>query len=160
MDYQVVTMEDFQLLGKGEMQLVGQVKADLFWQKCQKDGTLAKLTTYSTSDEKEWIGLADGESFDGEGYMYYIATHYHAETVPSGYTTLTLPSSLWIKFRSASLNVKNTADKDCWTWIFSDFFPASEYEPAGFQLEVYPKGAGSYPDSLSEIWISVKKSSD
>lgn len=68
MDYQVVTMEDFQLLGKGEMQLVGQVKADLFWQKCQKDGTLAKLTTYSTSDEKEWIGLADGESFDGEGY--------------------------------------------------------------------------------------------
>ena len=159
MDYSIDNMEEFQLLGKGEMQLVDQVKADLFWEKCRKDGTLVELTTHSTSEKKEWIGIADGKSFDGEGYMYYIATPFQAVNVPSGYTTITLPSSLWVKFRNATLNAENNADKDCWTWIFSDFFPASEFEPTGYQLEVYPKGDGSYPDSLSEIWVSVKKSS-
>lgn len=33
----------------------------------------------------------------------------------------------------------------------------SDYEPAEYQVEVYPCGDGSYPDDISEVWIAVQK---
>lgn len=157
MEYRVENMNTIHLVGKAEKQLVDRVQADKFWDNCREDGTLAELTEYSTSAEKGWIGIADGSSFDGKSYMYYISTPYNKSVLPGGYTAIELPASEWMKFSCSSLGIENTADKDIWQIIYSDILPASGYEPTGYQLEVYPYGDGSYPDELSEIWISVNK---
>ncbi len=162
MDYRIEKMDGFKMLGKAEKQLVNNVQADKFWDRCIVDGTLDILTQYSTSLEKEHIGFADGSSFDGESYLYYIATPYNGEFVPDGYIIKELPAHTWIKFRCVSFGVKDTADVELWRKIYSEFFPTSDYEPAEYQLEVYPYGnpyveGRSYKDNLAEAWVAVRK---
>lgn len=156
MDYRVESMASIRLIGKAERQFINHVQADIFWGTCKQDGTLAALTKYSTSAGKEYIGIADSFSYDGKSYLYYIATPYDGKQVPANLTLICLPASLWIKFRCVDLEAESTAQKDIWEIIYSEFFPESEYEPSGYQLEVYPYGEGSYADNISEIWISAR----
>lgn len=157
MDYRIEEMDSLRLLGKVEKQLVNDVQAGKFWERCIKDGTLDTLTKYSTSPDKEHIGIADGSSYDGESYLYYIATPYLDDDVPHGYIIKELPVRTWIKFRCISFGIKNTADTELWHKIYSEFFPTSDYEPAEYQLEVYPYDDGRYKDDIAEAWIAVKK---
>lgn len=154
MDYRTETMDSIQLIGKAERQFIGNVQANIFWDKCKQDGTLRQLTAQSTSLDKELIGIADSTSYDGKSYLYYVATPFDGETVPDGFTTIILPAAMWIKFKCPSFAL-DTADKDIWTYIYSEFFPASKYEPSEYQLEVYPCGDGNYSEDISEIWISA-----
>ena len=155
MDYRIEKMNAFKVLGKVEKEVIGNVTANLFWKQCGEDGTLKALTQYSTSPEKEYIGIADGSSYDGESYLYYIVTPYEGDEILDGHIVKELPERLWVKFRCLSLGAENTADSDIWTKIYSEFFPTSDYEPAEFQMEVYPCGDGDYPDDISEVWIAV-----
>lgn len=154
-DYHIETMDSIQLIGKVERQYIGDVRANIFWNTCKQDGTLAALTKHSTSLNRELIGIADSSSYDEISYLYYIATLYDGKTVPNDFMTINLPASLWIKFNCSSF-VLDTANKDIWTYIYSDFFPTLEYKPTEYQLEVYPYGDWSYPQDILEIWISVK----
>lgn len=79
MEIQIEKMEAFRLLGKVEKQFVKNVRADEFWKCCNQDGTLEELIDYYTSQNKELIGLADGSSYDGASYQYYIATPFDGE---------------------------------------------------------------------------------
>ena len=151
MDYRIASMQAFQLLGKAQRQFIGDVQANIFWEKCQQDGTLTVLTNHSTSPDKALIGLVDAASSDGESYSYVIGTPYYGETVPAGFTLHTLSACQWVKFTCSSFGAQNTANKDIWAAIYSDFFPDSGLEPTQYQLEVYPHG----DDALSEIWVSV-----
>lgn len=157
MDYKIEQLDSFKLLGKAEKQMIGNVQANLFWEKCREDGTLDALTNYSTSLDKEHIGIADGSSYNGESYMYYIVTPYVGDTIPEGYIVKELPARTWVKFRCITFNAANTADSEIWRKIYSEFFPTSEYEPAEFQMEVYPCGDGSYQGDIAEVWIAVRK---
>ncbi|MCL2406468.1 MAG: effector binding domain-containing protein [Defluviitaleaceae bacterium] len=106
------------------------------------------------------MGFADGSSYDGESFIYYIATPYEGETVPEGFLVKDIPARTWVKFRCFSFgDGKSTADEDIYKKIYSEYFPASEYEPAEYQMEVYPRGDGDYPDEVSEVWVAVKKKS-
>lgn len=157
MDYRIEEMNGFSLFGKAEKQLVNDAKSGEFWDMCIKDGTLDVLTKYSTSPDKEHIGISDGSSYDGESYMYYIMTPYAGDAVPDGYIIKELPARTWIKFRCVSFGVKDTADVELWQKIYSEFFPTSDYESVEYQLEVYPYGDGSYKGDVAEAWIAVKK---
>ncbi len=42
-------------------------------------------------------------------------------------------------------------------YISAEFFPASEYEPAGVEIEAYPSADIRNADYTREIWIAVKK---
>lgn len=160
MDYKIEKLDGFKLLGKVEKQIIGNVQANLFWKRCREDGTLSTLTEYSTSPDKERIGIADGASYDGESYLYYIATPFEGAIVPEGYITKVIPARTFVKFRCVSFNAASTADDELWRKIYSEFFPTSEYEPTEYQLEVYPCADGSYPDDVAEVWITVKKKGD
>ena len=103
MDYRVEQMNAFRLLGKAERQFVNNVQANKFWDQCKADGTLEALTSYSTSPDKAYIGMADGASFDGESYLYYIATTYSGSEIPQGYVVKDMPACLWMKFSCVSL---------------------------------------------------------
>lgn len=155
MEFRVEAMDRILLLGKAERQFIGKVQANIFWETCEHDGTLSQLTAQSASTDKELIGIADSSSYDGKSYLYYIATPFDSKIVPEGFTAINLPAALWIKFKCSSY-VPDSAGKDIWTYIYSEFFPASEYEPSEYQLEVYPCRDGSYPENMSEIWVSVK----
>jgi len=162
MDYRIEEMNGLRLLGKVERQFMNNVQAGKFWDRCIKDGILDTLTKYSTSPDKEHIGIADGSSYDGESYLYYIVTPYDGNDILDGYIIKELPARTWIKFRCVSFGVENTADTELWRKIYSEFFPTSDYKPAEYQLEVYPQGnpyndGRSYKDNLAEAWIAVRK---
>jgi predicted transcriptional regulator YdeE len=157
MDYKIEKLDSLKLLGKVEKQIIGNVEANLFWKRCHEDGTLTTLTEYSTSPDKERIGIADGSSYDGESYLYYIVTPYDRDIVPDGYIIKEILERTYVKFRCVSFNAANTADDELWRKIYSEFFPTSEYEPTEYQLEVYPYADGSYPDDVAEVWITVRK---
>ena len=115
MDYRIEKMGAFKVLGKVEKEKIDNVKANLFWKQCGEDGTLETLTKYSTSADKEYMGIADAASFDGESCLYYIATPYKGVEIPDGYITKEIPERLWVKFRCLSLGAENTADSDIWS---------------------------------------------
>lgn len=153
MKHRIENMGKLRLLGKVEKQQVDNVRADKFWERCAKDGTLEELLAFSTSINKEQIGVADGSSYDGESYFYYIATPFSDEKIPDGYGIKELPASLWVKFECADFSVEDTASQEMWSEIYSEFFPNSIYEPAEYQLEVYSNGE---VNKGAEIWIAVK----
>jgi len=156
--YSIVDKDRLRLLGKCKKQVIGNVQADVFWKKCLEDGTLQALAKYSTSPDKEYIGIADGSSYDGESYLYYIVTPYEYETVPDGYMIKEIPAHIWMKFRCINFGEgMSTANEEIYRKIYSEIIPTTEYEPAEYQLEVYPWGDGNYADNLSEIWIAVRK---
>lgn len=155
MTYRIESMSPIQLIGKEQRQFIGNVQANLFWETCQQEGTLAQLSAHSTSLDKELIGIADSTSYDGESYRYSIATPFDKKDAPAAFTLITLPASLWIKFQRSDF-VSGSEDQELWTAIYAEIFSTAEYEPADYQLEVYPFGDGSYPQEISEIWISVK----
>lgn len=152
MEIQIEKMEAFRLLGKVEKQFVKNVRADEFWKCCNQDGTLEELIDYSTSQNKELIGLADGSSYDGASYQYYIATPFDGEEIPEGYVIKTIPRSTWLKVQSPDAD--GFIDQEIWSKIYSEFFPTTTYEPAEYQLEVYPNGDMK---KESEVWIAVQK---
>lgn len=147
-------MDELNLVGKVERQHVNNVKVDKFWERCEKDGTLKVLLNHSTSINKEYFGIADGSSYDGDSYLYYIATPFCGKTIPRGFITKRLPSSLWIKFDCSDVGNEDVISQELWTKIYSDFFPTSIYEPAEYQLEVYSNGE---TEKGPEIWIAVKQ---
>ncbi|MGM0168858.1 hypothetical protein IGI39_004613 [Enterococcus sp. AZ135] len=152
MDYQIEEKGKLRLLGKVEKQFANDVKADAFWKKCDRDGTLKELWNYSSSPKKELIGLADGSSYDGEGYQYYIATLFDGEKIPKGYVIKEIPESLWIRFRGFAFDAEGSINQELRTKIYSDFFPTLDYEPVEYQLEVYLKGEKR---ENFEVWIAV-----
>jgi AraC family transcriptional regulator len=157
MDYRIENLDSFSLLGKVEKQMISNVQAGKFWNRCKEDETLKILTALSTSPEKEHIGMADGSSYDGKSYLYYIATPYEGKTIPDGFVIKNMPARIWIKFRCISLCDKPSGE-EIWRKIYSEFFPTSDYQPSGgLDFEVYPDGDIHSPRYRCEICISVEK---
>ncbi len=128
-----------------------------FWNECEQDGTLDKLKSCSSHQDKLMIGFADGTSFTGQSYTYYIGTPYDGDALPDGYTTASLPERTWAVFRCVNLSDQAT-NEVAFKKIFSEFFPTSEYEPTQeYQLEVWPDDGHRHPDEIAEVWISVRK---
>jgi len=158
MDYKIEELKGFKVLGKVEKQIIGDVRIGAFWDKCRADGTFGVLEELSTSPDKEHIGFADGTSYDGKSYLYYIVTPYEGDVMPDGFLIKEFPDQTWIKFRCVSFGEgKNTSDEEIYKKIYSEYFPTSEYVPAEYQMEVYPRCDGEYPDEVSEVWIAAKK---
>lgn len=42
-------------------------------------------------------------------------------------------------------------------YICTEFFPASEYQPCGIEIESYPSAETQNTDYTCEIWIAVEK---
>jgi AraC family transcriptional regulator len=50
------------------------------------------------------------------------------------------------------------AFQDLWHQVYTDFFPANEYQPCGgIDFEVYPVGDICSKDYRCELWIAVEK---
>ena len=160
MDYRIEVKKAFKLLSKAEEQFMSKVKIPKFWAKCTQDGVIEKLKNYSSHENRLIIGFADGTSYTGKSYLYYIGTPFDGDTVPDGYVIKDVPEREWAVFRYVNLSDKAT-NKAAFKKIFSEFFPTSEYKPSmEYQLEVWPDDGTHHPDEVAEIWISVNKKTD
>jgi AraC family transcriptional regulator len=156
MDYRIEEKSAFNMLSRFEKQRVSNVQIPAFWDKCLEDGTVDTLRKLSASKDKLVIGMADGASFDGEGYDYYIGTPFDGIIVPDGYVTKEIPVRTWAVFRCVKLSDQEV-NTEMFGKIFSEYFPGSEYSPKDYQLEVFPDDALQYGDFVSEVWIAVEK---
>jgi AraC family transcriptional regulator len=156
MDYRIENKSAFLLLAKSEKQNVSNVQVPAFWDKCLEDGTVDTLRRLSTSEDKCLIGMADGSSFDGESYTYYVGTPFEGREAPEGYVIKEIPAQTWALFRCVNLSEQDV-NAEMFRKIYSEFFPTSEYSPKEYQLEVFPDDALQYRDVACEVWIAVGK---
>ncbi|MEO1771136.1 AraC family transcriptional regulator [Enterococcus sp. AZ071] len=157
MDYRIEKKPAFCLLSRAEYQKADNVQVSEFWDKSYSDGTISKLKEYSAISERPIIGLADGSSFDGFRYLYYIGTPYEGKHIPDGYLLREIPAADWIIFRCVDLS-ESEANEEIFRKIYSEFFPTSDYEPNNdYQLEVFPGDGLEHAQEVSEIWISVRQ---
>ncbi len=126
------------------------------WAKCAKDGTMALLA--KGMEPKVIFGMA-GICLDNpqEGeFVYAIGREYTGGEVPKGLTVVELPAADWVAF-SEEGRMPDAFD-GLWKRIYTEFFPASSYEPAnGPTIEVYPDDDVYREDYRFEIWMAVKK---
>lgn len=95
---------------------------------------------------------------DGKDFDYWIADLYAPwEDIPEGCETYQIPGSLWAQFKCKgplpdSLQSANTQ-------IWSEWLPSLKgYELAGnYSIEVYMPPADDPADTLSYIWVPLRK---
>ena len=156
MDYKIEKKPAFTLLSKVREQFTDDIKIPEFWDTCKKDGTLNQLNKLSSHANKLLIGFADGLSFNGKSYLYYIGTPYEGKIIPEGFVTLFIPERTWAVFRCVNLS-DQSANEEIFKNIYSEFFPTSDYQPAEYQLEVWPDDGQKHPKEIAEVWVSVIK---
>ena len=114
----------------------------------------------------EWMqagGPLKGEfglciDMDGKDFDYWIADLYMPwEDIPAGCETRVIPGGLWAEFTCRGPLPDNLQRVN--TQIWSEWLPAlKDYALAGdYNLEVYTPPAEKPEDTLSYIWVPLKK---
>ena len=159
MDYRNEKRPAFQVAEKIKMVPIAEQKRQNmipdFWTQSQKDGTLRHLCDISGGT---LLGICYGNPpQDAEEFAYAIgAVHDKGQAIPDDLQISEIPAHTWAKF--CCKGAMPQAIQQLWHRIYTEFFPASEYEPVGdIDLEVYPDGDMDSPDYESEIWIPVRK---
>lgn len=135
----------------------GQIPS--FWDECNSDGTIEKLC--ECMDEtgvfgRSIVGMCFENKTENNMFPYAIGAAYNGGVLPSGLCLETVPAHTWAIFQSEG--AMPMALQDLMKRIYSEFFPASDYQPCGgMDIEVYPKGDLSSPNYKCEIWIAVEK---
>ena len=84
-----------------------------------------------------------------------IAVEKDEEQIPDGFVEFQIPNAKWATFKS--IGSMPNAIKDVWQRIFSEWFPATDYQQDEKpQLEVYPVGDITASDYECEVWIPIK----
>jgi AraC family transcriptional regulator len=164
MNFKIKSMESFTVAGKSIMVSTegGKNLIDIpaFWQKCNRDGTAAELAKIAADNKHGVLNgslasvLCYKETDTSENWSFLVG----AETSEgiSGRETVKIPPLKWAIFES--VGPMPGAIQDVWKRIFSEWFPASNYEhDLGPELEVYPaqEASDSDPDFYCEVWIPV-----
>lgn len=158
MDYKIMKKEAFKIIAKEQRfekieDVQGRSDIPAFWTQCHGDGTVKFLTESCKKDGilgNSVVGMCMEDSTKVKDFPYLIGAEYAGGDVPDGYKVVEVPAAEWAIFKINSLNADGI--QQAWHNIFAEFFPSSNYKPAGnFDLEVYPTD-----NYNGEIWISVK----
>lgn len=159
MDYRIEKKKGFKIIAKTQRfckieNVIGREDIPQFWAQCHKDGTVKKLGEISKKDGVlggSVVGLCMEDSTVVKDFPYSIGCEYDGGEAPNGYNIYDIPEAIWVIFDSTG--EMPHAMQDMWHKIFAEFFPSSDYKPAGnFDIEVY-----SSDNYHSEIWIAVEK---
>lgn len=158
MDYKIMKKESFKIIAKEQRfekieDVQGRSDIPEFWTQCHGDGTVKFLTECCKKDGVLGccvVGMCMEDSVKVKDFPYLIGAEYAGGDVPDGYKVVEVPAAEWAVFNIENMSAEGI--QQAWHSIFAEFFPSSNYKPAGnFDLEVYP--TDSYK---GEIWISVK----
>lgn len=165
MDYRIENKEAFDVvLRKQRFPKAHEIttrEISKFWAKCSADGTIPAICKYIP--ENNIFGKCIiGVSFDADPNMpntdfpYGIGANYNGEKITEDYLTAErIPAQTYAVFKCVGKMPE--AFSKVYKYICTEFFPASEYEPAGTEIECYPSADTQNPDYTCEIWISVRK---
>lgn len=162
MDYKIMKKEAFKIIARQQRfekieDIQGRSDIPKFWTECHGDGTVKYLTENCKKDGvlgSSVVGMCMEDSTAVKDFPYLIGAEYAGGEVHEGYKVVDVPAAEWAVFKIDCFNMEDMikAIQQSWHRVFAEFFPSSNYKPAGnFDLEVYP--TDSYK---GEIWISVE----
>lgn len=164
MDYRIETKEAFKLVMKkkrvtSNQELTAAEISD-FWQKCSMDGTIPALCKYIPEEnifKNCIVGASFGKDSTNEEFPYAIGAMYNGKPVKEkDFIVEEIPAHTYIVFPCTG--AMPVAFQKLYQQIYSEFFPASEYQPCGgTDFEAYPSADVSSPYYYCEIWIAVEK---
>lgn len=162
MDYRIEKKQAFEVIaqkeripGGGE---ISHEEIKKLWKRTMASGTIGKLCAYQTEDSVfggSVAGICLDNPYEGD-FDYAIGVSYHGGEVAEGLSVVEIPAYTWLIFPCTGPMPE--AFIALYRRIYSEFFPTSEYQPAGgLCLEVYPSDRIDDKDYRCEIWISAEK---
>lgn len=132
-----------------------------FWQKNGENGTVCAFA--EKSGPMGLFGVCYDYNPSDNSFAYAIAAEkgsHQLSDFPKGAELITIPAATYAVFES--LGPMPHAIQKTWMRIYSEWFPASEYEHAGTpDFEVYPEQEEGIEDNdenyRTEVWIPIKK---
>ena len=165
MDYRIEKKESFDvILRKKQFPKQHEVttgEISKFWGECQSDGTIDAICKYIHPNnifDKCIVGVSFGAetASTDEDFPYGIGAHYNGEKIVEEYLTVEkIPAHTYAVFKC--IGTMPEAFQRVYKYICTEFFPASEYEPCGVEIEAYPSADVQNPDYTCEVWIAVEK---
>ena len=164
MDYRIETKEAFQLIMRKKKvscnQELTKVEISEFWKQCNIDGTISALCKYIPNDNifgNCIAGASFGKDATEKEFPYAIGAVYNGLPIKEKYFVAEeIPAHTYVVF--PCVGKMPEAFQKLYQQIYSEFFPASEYQPCGgTDFEVYPSADVSSPDYRCEIWVAVEK---
>lgn len=162
MNYRIIEKEAFRVIEKACEHSMddeqNQKTIPEFWDISRTDGTRDFLLSCLDEDEKNLYGICyDNSTTDSQTFEYSIAAKCSRNVqLPEGYRFSDIPAQTWAVFEC--VGAMPDAIQNTWRRILTEFFPASDYEPAyNMDIEVYDRGDISAENYKSWIWVSVKK---
>lgn len=133
-----------------------------FWQEKAKDGSTMALA--SKGSPMGMLGICYDYKPEDNSFAYVIAIERGSHSLkefPQDCQIVKVPPATYAVFECRGPMPQ--AIQDLWKQIYTEWFPASEYEHAGTpDFEVYPPQddpaiTDSSPDYRTEVWIPIKK---
>ncbi len=168
MDYRIEKLDAFQVICKRRRvskneKLTATEDISLFWDECQRDGTMQRIIGYFPEAPKLKGVLGICFSFekdikDASEFPYGIGVEYDGKAVKDkDLEIISVPAGTYAVFTCKGKMPE--AFPETYGKIVTEFFPQNDrYEYAGgLELEVYPSDNVSDPDYICEIWIAVKE---
>ncbi len=163
MDYRIESREAFDVIVRKKrfpkQHELTTREISKFWAECSENGTISAVCKYIPKDNifgKGIIGISFGAETAEEEFPYGIGTHYNGGEIKEDYLSVeTVPAHTYAVFKCVGKMPE--AFQRVYKYICTEFLPASEYEPAGVEIEAYPSDDVQNEDYTCEIWIAVKK---
>lgn len=162
MDYRIETKEEFELVLKKKRfpKNTEFIAAEIsgFWAECGKDETVTDIVKYA-SDKifgKNIVGISFEYEGDNQEFPYGIGVAYNGcEITNKDLTVVKIPAHTYVVFQCVG-KMPEAFQKTC-QYIYTEFFPASDYQPIGLEFESYPSPDVQKPDYTCEIRVAVEK---
>lgn len=164
MDYRIEKKDAFKIIAKKKRisSKTEMTTAEIseFWNKCAGDGTIPALCGYIPKDNifsNAIVGVCFGNDATQDDFPYAIGAMYNgAKVKEKDFTIDEIPAHTYAIFKC--VGPMPGAFRKLYNQIYTEFFPASEYQPCGgTDFEAYPAGDVTSPDYTCELWISVEK---
>jgi AraC family transcriptional regulator len=167
MEHRIESKPAFRIVGlkktfSNDIDMSGREEIAGAWYQSAMDGTQDRLAALSDSDEVDFLGVTLGHEDSNEGdIVHYISVANAASEVPEDFDAYEVPAQTWAIFplRRAEFSETSNPLGDLHKYVFSEWLPASGYEPAeGLDIEVWPRAGMNPPHFDIEFWLPVKKS--
>ncbi len=163
MDYRIETKEAFDVVLRKKrfpkQHEITTKEISKFWGECSADGTIPAICKYIPENnifDKCIIGVSFGAESGVTDFPYGIGAHYNGEKINEDYLSVEkIPAHTYAVFKCVGQMPE--AFQKVYKYICTEFFPTSEYQPAGVEIEAYPSADTQNPDYTCEIWIAVEK---
>lgn len=160
MDYRIEKKDAFQTVMRKvtfpkNFELTSQEIPE-FWGKCHADGLIKKLVEAIPEDDA--FGLMGISMYNREAsdFLYGIGVRASDSKIDDDTICIVnIPAHTYVVFKC--VGKMPDAFRNLYNYICTEFFPTSDYQPCGVEIEAYPSDDVQNPNYTCELWIAVEK---